>query len=74
MPLTLIKKLEFKDSLEFFSVFSQQLIPQMVMDVMGHLHGLPGLFVATTFSASLRYVSEGGKNVLVPYLRQYTNL
>ena len=32
-----------------------QLIPLYVMAVMGKLPGLPGLFLATTFSASLRY-------------------
>ncbi len=37
-------------------VLNLQLIPKMVMDVMGDLPGLPGLFVATTFGASLRFV------------------
>ena len=67
-PLTLIRNWNLKIPFRFF-ISSPQLIPQMVMDVMGHLHGLSGLFVATTFSASLRYVSEGGENELVPCLR-----
>lgn len=33
-----------------------QMVPLFVMQVMGHLHGMPGLFLATTFSASLRLV------------------
>ena len=33
-----------------------QLIPLMVMDVLGQYPGLPGLFVACVFSASLRFV------------------
>ena len=31
-----------------------QLIPYLVMDILGHLHGFPGLLVACIFSASLR--------------------
>jgi SSS family transporter len=33
---------------------ADQLVPLFVMDVMGDLHGLPGLFIAAAFSAALR--------------------
>lgn len=33
-----------------------QLLPLYVMTYMGHLQGVPGLFVAGIFSASLGYV------------------
>ncbi|KAK7505271.1 hypothetical protein BaRGS_00003433 [Batillaria attramentaria] len=38
---------------------SDQLIPLLVMDMLGGYHGLPGLFVACIFSASLSTVSSG---------------
>ena len=37
----------------------------MVMDVLGQYPGLPGLFVACVFSASLRFVCVGGGGVYV---------
>ncbi|ESO00062.1 hypothetical protein HELRODRAFT_83724 [Helobdella robusta] len=40
-----------------------QLIPLYVMDIVGHLHGLPGLFIAATFSAALSSLS-GSLNAL----------
>ncbi|CAF0981987.1 unnamed protein product [Brachionus calyciflorus] len=41
----------------------EQLLPYLVMDVLGKLHGLPGLFVATIYSAALSTIS-GGMNSL----------
>lgn len=34
-----------------------QLLPLLVMDVLGNIPGLPGVFVAGIFSAALRYVN-----------------
>ena len=34
---------------------STQMVPIFVLDVLGVLPGLPGLFMACVFSASLRY-------------------
>ena len=36
----------------FFSIL--QMVPLMVIEVLGILPGIPGLFLATLFSASLR--------------------
>lgn len=36
----------------FFIIY--QLLPLFVMDVLGHLKGFPGLFVACLFSGALR--------------------
>lgn len=33
-----------------------QLLPLYVMETVGHLRGVPGLFVAGVFGAALRYV------------------
>ncbi|XP_071172749.1 sodium-coupled monocarboxylate transporter 1-like isoform X2 [Mytilus edulis] len=38
---------------------ADQLIPYLVMDVLGNAYGVPGLFVACIFSASLSTVSSG---------------
>ncbi|XP_063441491.1 sodium-dependent multivitamin transporter-like [Mytilus trossulus] len=38
---------------------SDQLLPYLVMDVLGKIYGLPGLFVSCIFSASLSTVSSG---------------
>ena len=35
-----------------------QLVPYAVMDVLGFMPGIPGLFVSCIFSASLRFVSD----------------
>ena len=37
-------------------IFLFQMVPLMVMDVLGFLPGIPGLFVSALFSASLRYI------------------
>lgn len=34
-----------------------QMLPYFVLDVAGHIPGLPGLFIAGIFSASLRFVA-----------------
>lgn len=34
--------------------FSLQLLPLFVMDVLGHVPGIPGIFVACIFSGALR--------------------
>lgn len=36
-----------------------QLFPYIIMDIAGHLHGVPGLFVAAVFSSSLSTISSG---------------
>ncbi|XP_048758260.2 sodium-coupled monocarboxylate transporter 1-like [Ostrea edulis] len=38
---------------------SDQLLPLFVMDVLGHLKGFPGLFVACLFSGALSTISSG---------------
>ena len=38
-----------------FTVF--QLFPYAVMDLLGHLPGIPGLFVAGIYSSSLRFAT-----------------
>ena len=35
---------------------ADQLLPLYVMDVIGNLKGVPGLFVAGIFSGALRYI------------------
>ncbi|KAK7483064.1 hypothetical protein BaRGS_00025727 [Batillaria attramentaria] len=45
-----------------------QLIPLMVMDVLGEYPGLPGLFVACVFSAALSTVSSGVNALALVYL------
>lgn len=37
-------------------LFLLQLIPLFTMDLLGHLHGLPGLIMSCVFSGSLRYL------------------
>lgn len=39
-----------------------QLLPFFVMDVAGHIFGLPGLFIAGVFCAALRYDQNCIKN------------
>ncbi|ESO83921.1 hypothetical protein LOTGIDRAFT_107937 [Lottia gigantea] len=38
---------------------SDQLLPLFVMDVLGHIKGIPGLFVACIFSGALSTISSG---------------
>ena len=39
-----------------FSYLSLELMPYLVMDILGDYPGLPGLFVAAAYSGSLRLV------------------
>jgi len=58
-------KYEFCDPIASGRVHKiDQIVAYFVMEVMGHLHGLPGLFLAAAFSATLSTVS-GGVNALV---------
>ena len=36
-------------------MFTLQILPLFVMEIMGRVPGLPGLFIAAVFSGSLRY-------------------
>ncbi|KAH3773444.1 sodium-coupled monocarboxylate transporter 1-like [Dreissena polymorpha] len=45
-----------------------QLIPWLVMDVLGKVHGFPGLMVACIFSASLSTVSSGVNALALTFL------
>ncbi|XP_071107016.1 sodium-coupled monocarboxylate transporter 1-like [Haliotis cracherodii] len=48
------------DPISFGLVFaSDQLFPLFVMDVLGHVPGIPGLFVASIFSGALSTISSG---------------
>nr|XP_039267207.1 sodium-coupled monocarboxylate transporter 1-like [Styela clava] len=38
---------------------ADQLFPYIIMDIVGHLPGIPGLFVAAVFSSSLSTISSG---------------
>ncbi|BFZ03071.1 hypothetical protein BsWGS_06110 [Bradybaena similaris] len=42
-----------------FVTDSNQILPMFVMDILGHLVGLPGLFVAGLFSGALSTISSG---------------
>lgn len=35
-----------------------QLLPHFIMDVAGHIQGLPGLFIAGIFCAALRFINS----------------
>ncbi len=35
-----------------------QMVPHFVQDVVGHISGMPGLFISCVFSASLRYMEH----------------
>ncbi len=41
---------------------TEELLPYLVMDVLGDFPGLPGLFVASIYSAALRYLPSQEKN------------
>jgi len=45
-----------------------QIVAFFVMEIMGHLHGLPGLFLAASFSATLSSVSGGINALAAVYL------
>ncbi|XP_060579756.1 sodium-coupled monocarboxylate transporter 1-like [Ruditapes philippinarum] len=45
-----------------------QLIPWLVMDILGQFHGFPGLMVACIFSASLSTVSSGVNALALTFL------
>ncbi|XP_059140802.1 sodium-coupled monocarboxylate transporter 1-like [Physella acuta] len=47
------------DPLSFSHLKRDQLVPMFVLETMGVYPGLPGLFVATVFSASISTVSSG---------------
>lgn len=44
-----------------------QLLPHFIMDVAGHIQGLPGLFIAGIFCAALRYI-KNDKQIKIMYL------
>lgn len=46
----------FLTTILLFFFISKKLLPYLVMDILGELPGLPGLFVATIYSAALRYL------------------
>ncbi|KAL8583175.1 hypothetical protein ACOMHN_046559 [Nucella lapillus] len=48
-----------------------QLVPYFVMDLMGHLPGLPGLFVACVYSAALSTVSSGVNSLAAVMLEDF---
>ena len=43
------------ESCSWYTCFLTQMIPLLVIDSLGHLPGLPGLYLAMIYSASLRY-------------------
>lgn len=36
---------------------SDKMIPYFVQEIVGHLNGMPGLFISCVFSAALRLIS-----------------
>lgn len=48
-----------------------QLLPAFVMEVAGHLHGVPGLFVAGIFGAALSSLSVGFNSTSVVLLEDF---
>lgn len=68
-----VKKSSCFRHIQFFSFLflSSQLMPIFVVDVMGDLHGLPGLFVAGIFSASLSSVSAAVNSLSAVTLEDY---
>ena len=43
--------------------FTLQTLPFFVINKLGHLHGLPGMFTACLYAGALRYITQFGKRV-----------
>lgn len=50
---------------------SDQVLPYFVMDVIGHLHGLPGVFLACLFSGTLSTLSSGLNSLAAVFLEDF---
>ncbi|XP_028405437.1 sodium-dependent multivitamin transporter-like [Dendronephthya gigantea] len=50
---------------------SDQILPYFVMDVIGHLHGLPGVFLACLFSGTLSTLSSGMNSLAAVVLEDF---
>ncbi|XP_076238147.1 sodium-coupled monocarboxylate transporter 1 [Calliopsis andreniformis] len=48
-----------------------QLLPAYVMEIAGHLHGVPGLFIAAIFGAALSSLSVGFNSTAVVVLEDF---
>ncbi len=75
--MVVISKYRYCDPIKTERVTTaDQLFPLFVMDTMGHIPGIPGIFVAGVFSASLSTVSSGinalaavvHEDIIKPYL------
>ncbi|XP_035663025.1 sodium-coupled monocarboxylate transporter 1-like [Branchiostoma floridae] len=51
---------------------SDQLMPYLTMDLLGHLPGMPGLFTAAVFSAAISTMSSGLNSLAAVTLEDFT--